>query len=102
MRPPLLWGSEARVKELFSGRVRSLEFNRKHHVFQFHSAQHFLEHFRAFYGPTLKAFEALAADAAGQESLASSIEALAEQFNTSNGDGVAIPSEYLEIIAVKA
>ena len=100
LKPPLLWGTEARLSELFGEGARSLECRRQHFVFRYRSAQHFLEFFRTHYGPTLKAFEAL--DDAGRESLARGIEALAERFGTADGAGLSIPSEYLEAVALRA
>ncbi|MBF6596071.1 MAG: methyltransferase domain-containing protein [Thermaceae bacterium] len=99
LKPPPLWGTEARLEELFGEGVSSLETQRQHFVFRYHSAQHFVEFFRTFYGPTLKAFEAL--DEAGQTSLAQGIEALANRFNRTSHDTLAIDSEYLEVVAVR-
>ena len=78
----------------------SLEVKRRHFEFRYTSATHFLEFFRTYYGPTLKAFEAL--DVVGQQSLARGIEALAQQFNRSSDGSLVIPAEYLEIVAVRA
>lgn len=99
LKSPLLWGTEARLKELLGDGVRSLEVKRQHFVFRYQSAHHFMEFFRTYYGPTLKAFEAL--DEAGKESLAKGIEALAAQFNRLDDGALAIPSEYLEVVAVR-
>ena len=99
LKSPLLWGTEARLKELLGDGVSPLEAKRQHFVFRYSSPQHFVEFFRTHYGPTLKAFEAL--DETGKESLAKGIEALAEQFNRSTDGTLAIPSEYLEIVAVR-
>lgn len=99
LQSPLLWGTPARLEELFSGQVSSLEMQRLHFVFRYESAQHFLEWFRSYYGPTLKAFEAL--DSAGQRALASDILALADRLNRANDGTLALESEYLEVVAVK-
>ena len=72
---------------------------RLHFVFRYESAQHFLEFFRRYYGPTLKAFEAL--DAAGQQALADDIVALADRLNRADDGTLALESEYLEVVAVK-
>lgn len=99
LKSPLLWGTEARLKELLGEGVRALEAKRRHFVFHYHSPHHFMEFFRTYYGPTLKAFEAL--DVAGQDSLAKGIEQLAAQFNRSDNGSLTIPSEYLEVVAVR-
>jgi SAM-dependent methyltransferase len=99
LKSPLLWGTEARLRELFGDQVRSLETTRRHFVFRYPSAQHFVAFFRTFYGPTLKAFEAL--DATGQEALAATLEALANRLNSTDDGTLAIESEYLEAVAVR-
>jgi hypothetical protein len=99
LKSPLLWGTEARLRELFGDQVRSLETTRRHFVFRYPSAQHFVAFFRTFYGPTLKAFEAL--DATGQEALAVTLEALASRLNSADDGTLVIESEYLEAVAVR-
>jgi hypothetical protein len=68
-------------------------------VFRYRSAQHFLDVFRTYYGPMLKAFEAL--DSAGRKALSHDIIGLIERLNTSDDDSMVVPSEYLEVVATK-
>jgi hypothetical protein len=84
------------LRELFPD-VRKLHTRRRNFVFRYASAQHFIDVFRTFYGPTHKAFAALDAD--GQLRLSEDIRALIEQFNgPSPLQSVAIPAEYLEVV----
>ena len=94
------WGDEAAVRELFGDGVASLRATRQSFVWRFASAQQYLEMFRGYYGPTLRAFEAL--DAAGQEALARDLIAAVERFNRSDDTSLLVPAEYLEVVAVKA
>jgi SAM-dependent methyltransferase len=96
VKSPALWGTEARLRELFGDRIDSIEIERKEFVFRYHSAGHWLEVFRTFYGPMHKAFGAL--DAALQESLAADLVALAERFNRAADGTLVAPSEYLEVV----
>lgn len=82
------------VRELF-GATRSVKIERRHFVFRYRSAGHFVDVFRRFYGPTFKAFSAL--DAAGQERLAADVEELARAANRSKSSLV-VPAEYLEVV----
>lgn len=91
---PVLWGTEARLHELFP-EVRSIRVARKEFVFRYLSAEHFIEIFRRFYGPSYKAFGAL--DAGGQTRLAGDLTALCARFGR-GGRAIAIPSEYLEVV----
>ena len=58
VRSPLEWGTEPRLSELFGSDVEALNSQRRHFVFRYRSAQHWLDTFRTYYGPTLKAFAA--------------------------------------------
>jgi len=99
IRSPLEWGTETRLRELFGAQVASIDAQRRHFVFRYRSAQHWLDTFRTYYGPTHKAFGALDAD--GQTGLEHDLLALAKAHNTSS-TSLRIPSEYLEVVAVKA
>jgi hypothetical protein len=68
-------------------------------MLRYPSAGRFVEYFRSYYGPTLKAFESLDQD--GQEALAKDLEELLEQWNTSGDATLIVPSDYLEVVAVR-
>jgi ubiquinone/menaquinone biosynthesis C-methylase UbiE len=91
---PIYWGTEPRLQELFEG-ARSIRAERRHFVFRYRSAAHFVDVFRRFYGPTYKAFGAL--DSQGQARLAADLEELASRFNQGRGS-LAVPGEYLEVV----
>lgn len=96
VRSPALWGSEAHLVALFGPRARDLRVERKLFPFRYGSAQHFMQVFRDFYGPTHKAFAALNAD--GQAALARDITALLNELDIGAGRGLVVPSEYAEIV----
>ena len=96
VKSPALWGTEARLHELFGERLDSMAIERRNFVFRYHSATHWLEVFRTFYGPMHKAFGAL--DAAKQEALAADLIVLAEKFNRATDGTLVAPSEYLEVV----
>jgi len=96
VKSPALWGTEARLRELFGEQLDSMAIERKNFVFRYHNAAHWLEVFRTFYGPMHKAFGAL--DAAQQEALAADLIALAEKFNRATDGTLVAPSEYLEVV----
>jgi hypothetical protein len=58
-----------------------------------------VEHFRAYYGPTNRAFDAL--DDAGGDALRRDLERLWAEHNTAEEDATSIESEYLEVVAVR-
>ncbi len=99
VKPPPLWGTEERLRELLGDGVSSMETTRRTYVFRYPSARHFIEYFRSYYGPMNKAFESLDED--GREALAQDLERLLEEWNTSGDGTLVVPSDYLEVVAVR-
>jgi SAM-dependent methyltransferase len=100
LRSPALWGSEPHITALFGPSASDLRVVRKHFNFRYRSAEHFLQVFKTFYGPTHKAFAALG-DEAGA-ALALDILALTREHDTGAGRGLVVPSEYAEIVVTVA
>ena len=96
VKPPSLWGTEERLRELFGERIATLEAARQNFVFRYRTPQHWLETFRTYYGPMNKAFGAV--NAAQQESLAADLIQLVQQFNRATDGAMLVPSEYLEVV----
>lgn len=96
VKPPSLWGTEERLRELFGERIAKLEVVRQNFVFRYRTPQHWLETFRTYYGPMNKAFGAV--DATRQESLAADLIQLVQQFNRATDGAMLVPSEYLEVV----
>ena len=92
---PLLWGTRAHLETLFKGAAGVMAQNRNF-VFRYKSARHFLEIFRAYYGPVLKAFAAI--DPQAQKGLEADINALLEKLNIARDGTLVIPGEYLEVV----
>ncbi|HEX7882848.1 MAG TPA: class I SAM-dependent methyltransferase [Afipia sp.] len=99
VKSPALWGTRARIDEMFSAHASSIKVAQRHFVFRYRSADHWLEIFRGYYGPVLKAFAAL--EPTAQSGLESDIRALLAYFNRSGNDTIVIPSEYLEIVCTR-
>jgi len=97
-KSPALWGTRARLDELF-GEAAAIKAQSRHFVFRYRSAEHFLDVFRSYYGPMLKAFAAL--DAAGQQGLRHDLLALIGSMNRADDGTMLLPSEYLEITIAK-
>jgi SAM-dependent methyltransferase len=96
LKSPSLWGTEARLRELFGERLDQIAIEPRHFVFRYRSPAHWVEVFRTYYGPMHKAFGAL--DQAKQGSLAADLIALAERFNRATDGSLAAPGEYLEVV----
>jgi SAM-dependent methyltransferase len=96
VQSPALWGTTVRLTELFGGAARAIEAEPRQFVFRYRSPQHWLEVFRATYGPVLKAFGAL--DAAAQRALGEDLLQLLARFNRADDGTLVAPSDYLEIV----
>ena len=99
VRPPTLWGTEERLRELLGDAVSDLRVTRREFVFRFQSAEDFTRFFLDNYGPTLKAYEAL--DEQGKQRLFDDLIALANEFDQEPGPSVAMPAEYVEVVATR-
>jgi hypothetical protein len=101
MKPPVLWGDEATVRERFGEGISDLKLTRRltDMKFPFGPAE-VVEHFRTYFGPTVKAFGTL--DAEHQEALRAELEQLFADNNQATDGTTRVQGEYLEVIAVKA
>ena len=99
IKPPPLWGTGERLAELFGEDISSLQTRRRTYVVRYPSAQYFIGYFREYFGPTVTAFEAL--DPAGQEALERDLKALIEDWNVSGDGTMVVPSDYLEVVALR-
>ena len=100
VQPPSLWGTDTHVRGLLGDGVRDMWVARRGYTFRYRSPEHFVDHFRTYYGPVFTAFAAL--DEAGQRALADDLAALARSFNRLDGDdAVALTADYLEVVATR-
>jgi len=100
VKPPGLWGTKARLTELFGATAKEIRTTRREFTFRYRSPQHWIQVFRSYYGPLLKAFAAL--DASAQGRLEKDVIQLIERFNRAQDGSVVVPSAYLEIVITRA
>jgi SAM-dependent methyltransferase len=98
-RSPALWGTRARLDEMFGADASSIAAEPRLFNFRYRSIEHFLDVFKTFYGPVLKAFAAL--DAGAGENLRTDLHALIARMNRSGDATMIVPSEYLEVVVTK-
>ena len=98
-KSPALWGSRARITEMFGAAAASIRVEKRHFAFRYRSPEHFLDIFKSYYGPMLKAFAAL--DEAGQRGLRDDLLALIGSRNRAEDGTMVVPSEYLEVVVIK-
>ena len=97
--PPILWGAEEHVRELFGDRVSALELTRRHYVERRPGgAQGFLDFYKQTFGPVVATYASLDDD--GRAQLDREALAFVERWNTGAPGGAAeLPVEYLLVVA---
>ncbi|MCX6046983.1 MAG: class I SAM-dependent methyltransferase [Chloroflexi bacterium] len=97
---PLLWGNETTVAERLGHQMAKLRCTPRTLTFNFpFDAAATVEHFRTFYGPTLRAFATLSPEA--QQLLRSDLEQLWTQHNQAQDGTTQVDSTYLEVLAIR-
>jgi ubiquinone/menaquinone biosynthesis C-methylase UbiE len=95
LRSPALWGTPARLSELF-GQDATIHAAPKSFVFRYRSTAHWLDVFKTYYGPMLKAFAVL--DSKAQQELERDLTALVARFDRGGDGTMVVPSDYLEVV----
>lgn len=98
IRPPVQWGTEARLHELFGDAAADIRTTRRSLVFRYRSPEAYVQYWRRFYGPTLKAFDAVGEG--GRAVLETDILDLIARFDRAGDGTMVVPSEYLEAVIV--
>jgi ubiquinone/menaquinone biosynthesis C-methylase UbiE len=97
---PLRWGTEERLEELFGDGISDLQVERRLSRQPFRSADHYIEFFRTYFGPTQTAYERVGAE--GEQALTDDLQAFLEANNTAGDRGMVLEAEYLRVVATRA
>jgi SAM-dependent methyltransferase len=98
-RSPILWGTEERLRELLGDGVRSLSLTRQTLVMRHRSVDEWLDFTRNYFGPVRLLLESL--DRERRLSVAAEVADLARRRNRSGDDTMAVPAEYIEVVATR-
>jgi ubiquinone/menaquinone biosynthesis C-methylase UbiE len=96
VKSPALWGTKARLEELFGKASARIRTTSRTFAFRYNSPEHWIEVFRTYYGPINKTFGAL--DAHKQQEFMRDLLALMERDNVARDGTLVLPSEYLEVV----
>jgi SAM-dependent methyltransferase len=97
---PALWGTEARLLELFGSNASGIRSQRKGMVFRYASPAAWVDEWRELYGPVHMAFRAVGPD--GDAALEADLIDLIGRFNISGDETMVVASEYLETVIARA
>ncbi len=98
MKSPALWGNKAHLDTLFGSNV-TIAATSKNFVFRYKSPKAWVDIFRDYYGPVVKAFAAI--DPKAREALAADLYVLLGKLNVAKDGTLVVPSEYLEAVVTK-
>jgi ubiquinone/menaquinone biosynthesis C-methylase UbiE len=98
VKSPALWGDRAHLQGLF-GQGGEVAATARHFTFRYKSPAHWLEIFRTYYGPVLKAFAAIEPQERGK--LETDLLALMDEFNLAKDGSLVVPGEYLEVVVTR-
>jgi SAM-dependent methyltransferase len=96
VKSPALWGTSARLDELFGQAAQEIRITRRDFTFRYRSPSHWIEVFRTCYGPMNRTFAAL--DGQTQAALAQDLLNLIARRNRSRDGTLVLQSEYLEVV----
>ncbi len=99
IKSPILWGTREHLVELFGAHARSISTELRNFMFRYRSAEHFIDVFRNYYGPVLKAMASL--DEGRRNALVADLRALIDRLNKADDGTMVVPGEYLEVVIVK-
>jgi ubiquinone/menaquinone biosynthesis C-methylase UbiE len=98
-KSPALWGTNEHLQQLFGAGARNITTKTRDFNFRYRSPAHFMDVFKLYYGPMLKAFAAL--DDGKQKDLAGDMHALIARMNVADDGTMVVPSQYLEVVITK-
>ncbi|HEU4458510.1 MAG TPA: methyltransferase domain-containing protein [Methylibium sp.] len=99
LQPPSLWGAEAHLQQLFGERAARIDVTTRQFNFRYRSAAHFVDVFKTWYGPVLKAFASLSADKA--QALQADLVELLDGMNRGGARALVVPGDYLEAVVTR-
>lgn len=98
-KSPALWGTQAYLQELFGSTAAEIRCSKRIYNFRYRSPEAFVQVFRQWYGPVHKAFAALGEKGDGLER---DMLALLARARRADAKSLVVPSEYLEVVIVRA
>jgi SAM-dependent methyltransferase len=97
--PPVLWGNEDHVRQLFGDGVSELRAERVKSRQAFFSVDHYIDFFRTYFGPIKSAYEKVGPD--GEQALTEDLRQMLTEVNTAGDRALVIEPEYLRVVATK-
>jgi ubiquinone/menaquinone biosynthesis C-methylase UbiE len=100
VKPPVLWGTEERLRELFGGGISQLTVTPRRWNWRYLSAEHWLQFFKQYFGPIITAFERVGEN--GAAALENDLLEVIRDGNRAGDAALVAPAEYVEVVAIRA
>ncbi len=100
VEPPHRWGTDDGIGELLGAGVRSIENERRTALQYYRSVDHAVEVFSTYFGPTVRALEAI--DAEAGERLLEDLRVVFDRYNLATDGTAVVENRYRQTIAVRA
>ena len=98
--PPVAWGAEQRLRQLFGTQAASMHITLRTHYFKHPSPAGYVQYVKDNYGPTTLVFKMLPKPVS--DKVTEELTALVASANVSGDETLVVPGEYAEIVIVKA
>jgi len=99
LRPPTVWGVEARLGELFGDAILSIRSTERSALFRYRSSAHWIQVFSTYFGPIIRVLEAL--DTQRREAFLKDLDDTLMRFNRSGDNTLMVAADYLEVVMAK-
>jgi SAM-dependent methyltransferase len=100
IKPPVLWGTEERIRDLFGDEIADLRFERRNVMLRYRSLDHWLEFFSTYFGPIHEIAESLDEPRRGQ--FGQELKSVVYRANRADDGTVVAPVEYAEVVITLA
>jgi ubiquinone/menaquinone biosynthesis C-methylase UbiE len=100
IQSPMRWGTEEGLRDLLVDGISDLRTERKTVAMRWRSPEHWLEHFRQFFGPIQMTFERVGEE--GAQVLEDDLLGLLREHNRAGDRALVFDAEYLEVVATRA
>jgi len=99
LRAPPEWGTEKRLRELFGAATSSIHIAERSALFRYRDSGNWIEVFRTYFGPIMRALEALDEKRRGE--FLTELDDTLNRFNRSGDDTLMVSADYLEVVMTK-
>jgi ubiquinone/menaquinone biosynthesis C-methylase UbiE len=96
LKPPVVWGTEERIRELFDGVIADLRIEQRAVMLRYRDLGHFRDFFTQYFGPIREIYERLDEDE--RRRFGDELMAIVARNNQATDGSVAAPVEYAEIV----